>query len=136
MNCVCPALRRRLLCRASQRVVTEGRPPRQSGGLHRGSPRLQRREYRRSPPPPNRLQDGQTQLPLNAAVCRQEAKQHDFFVGTVRVNGRMDWSMLDSAVSQAFKVAFAVGAAQTVTHLSKCGLKRPPESVLQKSYFT
>uniref|UniRef100_A0A3Q3WPW3 Neuron navigator 1 n=1 Tax=Mola mola TaxID=94237 RepID=A0A3Q3WPW3_MOLML len=31
-------------------------------------------------------------------------KQQDFFVGTVRVNGRMDWPMLDSAVSQAFKV--------------------------------
>ncbi|XP_075881069.1 neuron navigator 1 isoform X3 [Nelusetta ayraudi] len=37
-------------------------------------------------------------------VFKDEAKQHDFFVGTVRVNGRMDWSMLDSAVSQAFKV--------------------------------
>ncbi|KAK1900916.1 Neuron navigator 1, partial [Dissostichus eleginoides] len=33
----------------------------------------------------------------------QEVKQQDFFVGTVRVNGRMDWPMLDSAVSQAFK---------------------------------
>ncbi|KAG7253028.1 hypothetical protein CRUP_015467, partial [Coryphaenoides rupestris] len=37
----------------------------------------------------------------------QEVKQQDFFVGTVRVNGRMDWSMLDSAVSQAFKVYIA-----------------------------
>uniref|UniRef100_A0A8D0AF11 Neuron navigator 1 n=1 Tax=Sander lucioperca TaxID=283035 RepID=A0A8D0AF11_SANLU len=36
-----------------------------------------------------------------------EVKQQDFFVGTVRVNGRMDWSMLDSAVSQAFKVYIA-----------------------------
>uniref|UniRef100_A0A3B4T428 Neuron navigator 1 n=1 Tax=Seriola dumerili TaxID=41447 RepID=A0A3B4T428_SERDU len=35
---------------------------------------------------------------------QQEVKQQDFFVGTVRVNGRMDWTMLDSAVSQAFKV--------------------------------
>uniref|UniRef100_A0A665TCQ9 Neuron navigator 1 n=1 Tax=Echeneis naucrates TaxID=173247 RepID=A0A665TCQ9_ECHNA len=34
-------------------------------------------------------------------------KQQDFFVGTVRVNGRMDWAMLDSAVSQAFKVYIA-----------------------------
>uniref|UniRef100_A0A3Q3DPV2 Neuron navigator 1 n=1 Tax=Hippocampus comes TaxID=109280 RepID=A0A3Q3DPV2_HIPCM len=34
----------------------------------------------------------------------QEVKQQDFFLGTVRVNGRMDWPMLDSAVSQAFKV--------------------------------
>ncbi|CAB1457603.1 unnamed protein product [Pleuronectes platessa] len=34
----------------------------------------------------------------------QEVKQQDFFAGTVRVNGRMDWTMLDSAVSQAFKV--------------------------------
>ena len=34
----------------------------------------------------------------------QEVKQQDFFVGTVRVNGRMDWPMLDSAVSQALKV--------------------------------
>ncbi|XP_034440376.1 neuron navigator 1 isoform X3 [Hippoglossus hippoglossus] len=37
----------------------------------------------------------------------QEVKQQDFFVGTVRVNGRMDWTMLDSAVSQAFKVYIA-----------------------------
>uniref|UniRef100_G3NMV0 Neuron navigator 1 n=1 Tax=Gasterosteus aculeatus aculeatus TaxID=481459 RepID=G3NMV0_GASAC len=37
----------------------------------------------------------------------QEVKQKDFFVGTVRVNGRMDWPMLDSAVSQAFKVYIA-----------------------------
>uniref|UniRef100_A0A3P8N5U7 Neuron navigator 1 n=1 Tax=Astatotilapia calliptera TaxID=8154 RepID=A0A3P8N5U7_ASTCA len=36
-----------------------------------------------------------------------EVKQQDFFVGTVRVNGRMDWVMLDSAVSQAFKVYIA-----------------------------
>ena len=35
----------------------------------------------------------------------QEVKQQDFFVGTVRVNGRMDWTMLDSAVTQAFKVS-------------------------------
>ncbi|XP_024915868.1 neuron navigator 1 isoform X3 [Cynoglossus semilaevis] len=37
-------------------------------------------------------------------VFKDEVKQQDFFVGTVRVNGRMDWNMLDSAVSQAFKV--------------------------------
>ncbi|XP_061543084.1 neuron navigator 1 isoform X4 [Phycodurus eques] len=37
----------------------------------------------------------------------QEVKQQDFFLGTVRVNGRMDWPMLDSAVSQAFKVYVA-----------------------------
>uniref|UniRef100_A0A8D0AIW7 Neuron navigator 1 n=1 Tax=Sander lucioperca TaxID=283035 RepID=A0A8D0AIW7_SANLU len=37
----------------------------------------------------------------------KDVKQQDFFVGTVRVNGRMDWSMLDSAVSQAFKVYIA-----------------------------
>lgn len=37
-------------------------------------------------------------------VFEQEVKQQDFFIGTVRVNGRMDWVMLDSAVSQAFKV--------------------------------
>ncbi|KAM3621132.1 uncharacterized protein V6R79_006441 [Siganus canaliculatus] len=37
-------------------------------------------------------------------VFKDEVKQQDFFVGTVRVNGRMDWPMLDSAVSQAFKV--------------------------------
>ncbi|KAK0133956.1 Neuron navigator 1 [Merluccius polli] len=40
-------------------------------------------------------------------VFKEEVKQQDFFVGTVRVNGRMDWSMLDSAVSQAFKVYIA-----------------------------
>uniref|UniRef100_A0A7N8X1H3 Neuron navigator 1 n=1 Tax=Mastacembelus armatus TaxID=205130 RepID=A0A7N8X1H3_9TELE len=38
---------------------------------------------------------------------KNEVKQQDFFVGTVRVNGRMDWTMLDSAVSQAFKVYIA-----------------------------
>ncbi|XP_028302977.1 neuron navigator 1 isoform X10 [Gouania willdenowi] len=37
-------------------------------------------------------------------VLKEEVKQQDFFIGTVRVNGRMDWVMLDSAVSQAFKV--------------------------------
>ncbi|XP_077948999.1 neuron navigator 1 isoform X3 [Gasterosteus aculeatus] len=40
-------------------------------------------------------------------VFKDEVKQKDFFVGTVRVNGRMDWPMLDSAVSQAFKVYIA-----------------------------
>ncbi|KAK5622464.1 hypothetical protein CRENBAI_003239 [Crenichthys baileyi] len=40
-------------------------------------------------------------------VFKDEAKPHDFFIGTVRVNGRMDWVMLDSAVSQAFKVYIA-----------------------------
>ncbi|XP_051269674.1 neuron navigator 1 isoform X10 [Dicentrarchus labrax] len=40
-------------------------------------------------------------------VFKDEVKQQDFFVGTVRVNGRMDWPMLDSAVSQAFKVYIA-----------------------------
>ncbi|KAM6928052.1 neuron navigator 1 [Xenentodon cancila] len=40
-------------------------------------------------------------------VFKDEVKQQDFFVGTVRVNGRMDWVMLDSAVSQAFKVYVA-----------------------------
>ncbi|XP_026162623.1 neuron navigator 1 isoform X3 [Mastacembelus armatus] len=40
-------------------------------------------------------------------VFKDEVKQQDFFVGTVRVNGRMDWTMLDSAVSQAFKVYIA-----------------------------
>ncbi|XP_041638659.1 neuron navigator 1 isoform X3 [Cheilinus undulatus] len=40
-------------------------------------------------------------------VFKDEVKQQDFFVGTVRVNGRMDWAMLDSAVSQAFKVYVA-----------------------------
>ncbi|TNN76397.1 Neuron navigator 1 [Liparis tanakae] len=38
-------------------------------------------------------------------VFKDEVKQQDFFVGTVRVNGRMDWPMLDSAVSQAFKAS-------------------------------
>uniref|UniRef100_A0AAY5KZF3 Neuron navigator 1 n=1 Tax=Esox lucius TaxID=8010 RepID=A0AAY5KZF3_ESOLU len=37
----------------------------------------------------------------------KDVKQQDFFIGTVRVNGRMDWPMLDSAVSQAFKVYVA-----------------------------
>ncbi|XP_061741313.1 neuron navigator 1 isoform X2 [Nerophis ophidion] len=37
----------------------------------------------------------------------QEVKQTHLFLGTVRVNGRMDWPMLDSAVSQAFKVYIA-----------------------------
>uniref|UniRef100_A0A1A7YE82 Neuron navigator 1 n=1 Tax=Iconisemion striatum TaxID=60296 RepID=A0A1A7YE82_9TELE len=40
-------------------------------------------------------------------VFKEEVKQQDFFIGTVRVNGRMDWVMLDSAVSQAFKVYVA-----------------------------
>uniref|UniRef100_A0A672F7N7 Neuron navigator 1 n=1 Tax=Salarias fasciatus TaxID=181472 RepID=A0A672F7N7_SALFA len=40
-------------------------------------------------------------------VFKEDVKQQDFFIGTVRVNGRMDWVMLDSAVSQAFKVYIA-----------------------------
>ncbi|XP_029989942.1 neuron navigator 1 isoform X2 [Sphaeramia orbicularis] len=40
-------------------------------------------------------------------VFKDDVKQQDFFIGTVRVNGRMDWPMLDSAVSQAFKVYVA-----------------------------
>ncbi|XP_061687245.1 neuron navigator 1 isoform X2 [Syngnathoides biaculeatus] len=40
-------------------------------------------------------------------VFKDEVKQQDFFLGTIRVNGRMDWPMLDSAVSQAFKVYVA-----------------------------
>ncbi|CAF94367.1 unnamed protein product, partial [Tetraodon nigroviridis] len=40
-------------------------------------------------------------------VFKDEVKQQELFVGTVRVNGRMDWLMLDSAVSQAFKVYIA-----------------------------
>ncbi|XP_037107353.1 neuron navigator 1 isoform X2 [Syngnathus acus] len=40
-------------------------------------------------------------------VFKDEVKQQNFFLGTVRVNGRMDWPMLDSAVSQAFKVYVA-----------------------------
>nr|XP_057911556.1 neuron navigator 1 isoform X6 [Doryrhamphus excisus] len=40
-------------------------------------------------------------------VFKDEVKQSDLFIGTVRVNGRMDWPMLDSAVSQAFKVYIA-----------------------------
>uniref|UniRef100_A0AAY5K4H0 Neuron navigator 1 n=1 Tax=Esox lucius TaxID=8010 RepID=A0AAY5K4H0_ESOLU len=43
----------------------------------------------------------------NPRVFKDEVKQQDFFIGTVRVNGRMDWPMLDSAVSQAFKVYVA-----------------------------
>ncbi|KAF7669916.1 hypothetical protein LDENG_00110540 [Lucifuga dentata] len=40
-------------------------------------------------------------------VFKDEVKHQDFFIGTVRVNGRMDWPMLDSAISQAFKVYVA-----------------------------
>ncbi|CAN9511915.1 unnamed protein product [Ophioblennius macclurei] len=43
----------------------------------------------------------------NLRVFKEDVKQQDFFIGTVRVNGRMDWVMLDSAVSQAFKVYVA-----------------------------
>lgn len=40
----------------------------------------------------------------NLHVFKDDVKQQEFFIGTIRLNGRMDWSMLDSAVSQAFKV--------------------------------
>nr|XP_046166550.1 neuron navigator 1-like isoform X2 [Oncorhynchus gorbuscha] len=43
----------------------------------------------------------------NLRIFKDEVKQQDFFIGTVRVNGRMDWPMLDSAVGQAFKVYIA-----------------------------
>ncbi|XP_041743525.1 neuron navigator 1-like isoform X3 [Coregonus clupeaformis] len=43
----------------------------------------------------------------NLRVFKDEVKQQDFFIGTVRVNSRMDWPMLDLAVGQAFKVYIA-----------------------------
>ncbi|XP_042186605.1 neuron navigator 1 isoform X9 [Oncorhynchus tshawytscha] len=43
----------------------------------------------------------------NLRIFKDEVKQQDFFIGTVRVNGRMDWPMLDLAVGQAFKVYIA-----------------------------
>uniref|UniRef100_A0A8C7NPL3 Neuron navigator 1 n=1 Tax=Oncorhynchus mykiss TaxID=8022 RepID=A0A8C7NPL3_ONCMY len=45
--------------------------------------------------------------PVLLVLVQQEVKQQDFFIGTVRVNGRMDWPMLDLAVGQAFKVYIA-----------------------------
>uniref|UniRef100_A0A674AKM9 Neuron navigator 1 n=1 Tax=Salmo trutta TaxID=8032 RepID=A0A674AKM9_SALTR len=52
--------------------------------------------------------DGESfNLSTAPVLVQQEVKQQDFFIGTVRVNGRMDWPMLDSAVGQAFKVYIA-----------------------------
>lgn len=35
----------------------------------------------------------------------QEVKQLEFFIGMVKLSGPTDWSTLDSAICQAFKVS-------------------------------
>ncbi|XP_065135563.2 neuron navigator 1 isoform X1 [Paramisgurnus dabryanus] len=39
----------------------------------------------------------------NQHMFKDEVKQLEFFIGTVKISGRTDWFALDSAVSQAFK---------------------------------
>ncbi|KAG5837765.1 hypothetical protein ANANG_G00216130 [Anguilla anguilla] len=36
-------------------------------------------------------------------LFKDEVKQQDYFIGTVKINGKTDWVALDTAVSQAFK---------------------------------
>ncbi|MBN3319161.1 NAV1 protein, partial [Atractosteus spatula] len=36
-------------------------------------------------------------------VFKDEVKQQDFFIGSVKINAKTDWTMLDKAVIQAFK---------------------------------
>ncbi|XP_043932451.1 neuron navigator 1 isoform X2 [Protopterus annectens] len=36
-------------------------------------------------------------------IFKDELKQHEFYVGTVEVNGKTDWKMLDGLISQVFK---------------------------------
>lgn len=38
-------------------------------------------------------------------VFAQEVKQQDFFIGFVKASTRMDWVLLDAAISQAFRVS-------------------------------
>lgn len=108
--CCCCFLCRCALCRFSKSFLSERRSPCQGGGLCRRFTRLQRRKsavFRLITPNYCRPISNITMNlyhPFCCCVYQQEVKQQDFFVGTVRVNGRMDWTMLDSAVSQAFKV--------------------------------
>uniref|UniRef100_A0A672F513 Neuron navigator 1 n=1 Tax=Salarias fasciatus TaxID=181472 RepID=A0A672F513_SALFA len=102
-------LSRHPLSRLSQPFCTERRPSRQGGGLRCRPARLQRGDCA-SLCFQSRLRFPECFLSSahrTFALCQQDVKQQDFFIGTVRVNGRMDWVMLDSAVSQAFKVYIA-----------------------------
>uniref|UniRef100_A0A3B3SIB2 Neuron navigator 1 n=1 Tax=Paramormyrops kingsleyae TaxID=1676925 RepID=A0A3B3SIB2_9TELE len=36
-------------------------------------------------------------------VFKDEVKQQDFFIGSIKVNGKTDWTVLDAAICQAFK---------------------------------
>lgn len=53
-------------------------------------------------------------------MFHQEVKQQELFIGSVRVNSRMDWLLLDSAVSQAFKVTKYIDDANEV--IIQCGI--------------
>ncbi|XP_042615065.1 neuron navigator 1-like isoform X7 [Cyprinus carpio] len=44
----------------------------------------------------------------NQHLFKDEVKQLEFFIGTVKISGRTDWFALDSAVIQAFKEYLAV----------------------------
>ncbi|XP_042582561.1 neuron navigator 1-like isoform X9 [Cyprinus carpio] len=44
----------------------------------------------------------------NQHLFKDEVKQLEFFIGTVKISGRTDWFSLDSAVIQAFKEYLAV----------------------------
>lgn len=46
----------------------------------------------------------------NSKLFTQEVKQLEFFIGLVKLSGQTDWSTLDSAICQAFKVSCRAAA--------------------------
>nr|XP_017212245.1 neuron navigator 1 isoform X6 [Danio rerio] len=77
----------------------------------------------------------------NQQLFKDEVKQLEFFIGSVRISGRTDWFSLDSAVIQAFKEYLSVvdpgsslGLSQdsiysySLSHLKRVLGAQPPET--------
>ncbi|CAM4629075.1 unnamed protein product [Leuciscus chuanchicus] len=77
----------------------------------------------------------------NQHLFKDEVKQLEFFIGTVKISGRTDWFALDSAVIQAFKEYLSVvdpssslGLSQdsiysySLSHLKRVLGAHPPET--------
>ncbi|XP_077053868.1 neuron navigator 1 isoform X6 [Siphateles boraxobius] len=85
----------------------------------------------------------------NQHLFKDEVKQLEFFIGTVKISGRTDWFALDSAVMQAFKEYLSVvdpssslGLSQdsiysySLSHLKRVLGAHPPETPPVRLYTT
>lgn len=54
-------------------------------------------------------------------MYNQEVRQQDFYIGSVRINGKTEWSTLDTDISTAFRVR-ARSVAYTFLNLCKDNL--------------